>query len=260
MAKKWITGTVTELKPGETRVAIVPSTVKRLLRFGTDVVVQAGCGRLSGYSDADYAKAGATVVSSGEEVLKKVDVLLKVQFNCKKTGDDDVTQLRPGQIIVAFLNPLVDDKLTSALVKKNVTAFAVEKIPRTARAQAMDALSSQASIAGYKAVVWAFEKCPKVIPLMMTAAGKIAPAKVLVVGAGVAGLQAIATAKRLGAIVYAYDARSVVKEQVQSLGARFVEINVDESADGVCRHILDLSPRERLHQVGVLSGNFWLTK
>jgi NAD(P) transhydrogenase subunit alpha len=214
-------GVPTEIVPNETRVALIPDAVKRLART-VDVVVQAGAGSRSAYQDQAYADAGATVVQDAASVYSRADIILKVQ----KPQAGELDLLRPGTMLIAFLQPLVDTELVRELEARRVTALSMDAIPRITRAQSMDALSSMSTIGGYKAVLLAADFLPKLFPLLMTAAGTIAPAKVLVIGAGVAGLQAIATARRLGAVVEAYDTRPVVKEQVESLGAKFVEVDM----------------------------------
>lgn len=219
-------GIPTEVVPGERRVALVPETVGRLVKAKVAVVVQAGAGREAGFGDPEYQAAGATVVPDAAAVYGQADLIAKVQRPAAQDGRDEADLLRPGQALVAFLAPLVNPDLVRTLAAKKVTSFSMDAIPRITRAQKMDALSSQATVAGYQAVLMAATRLPKFFPMFMTAAGTITPAKVLVIGAGVAGLQAIATAKRLGAVVSAYDTRPAVKEQVQSLGARFVEIDL----------------------------------
>ncbi len=223
--------------PGERRVALVPDTVGRLVKTGLEVVVERGAGERSYYSDDSYAQAGARLVPGSSDVYREADVVAKVQ----RPVDDEIAQLRPGQVLIGFLQPATNADLVRALERKGVTAFAMEAIPRVTRAQSMDALSSQANIGGYKAVLIAAAALPKYLPMLTTAAGTIAPARVLVLGAGVAGLQAIATARRLGAIVEAFDTRPVVKEQVQSLGARFLQIDLGESAEAAGGYAKELS-------------------
>jgi NAD(P) transhydrogenase subunit alpha len=233
-------GVPREAVPGETRVSLIPDTVGRLVGSNVDVMVQAGAGEGSSISDDEYVAAGATVVPDAGSVYERADLIVKVQAPVREgAAGDEVASLRPSQLLVSFLAPLVNHDLVRALADQEVTALAVDAVPRITRAQSMDALSAMSTIAGYKAVLLAADHLPKFFPLLMTAAGTIAPAKVLVIGAGVAGLQAIATARRLGAVVEAYDARPVVKEQVESLGARFVEIDTGsrdaEAAGGYAR-------------------------
>jgi proton-translocating NAD(P)+ transhydrogenase subunit alpha len=220
--------TPTQRSPGETRVALTPAAVKKLVAKGVHVTVEAGAGVAAHHSDDEYRQAGADVATPGDpaELWAQADLLVTI-------APPEVAQaksLRQGAVLVGMLAPLKHADLIRTLAQRQVTAFSMEFVPRISRAQSMDVLSSQASVAGYMAVVRAAQQCPKMFPMMITAAGTIAPARVLVIGAGVAGLQAIATAKRLGAVVEAYDIRAAVKEQVQSLGARFVELPM-ESAD-----------------------------
>ena len=206
-------GVAKESGPGETRVAVVPDTARRLVGDGVEVLVERGAGEAATFADAAYEEAGARLVD-GEELYAEADVVCKV----RKPSADEVARLRDGQVLIALLQPLVDPELGRALAERGVTAFSLDSIPRVTRAQPMDALSSQSTVAGYKAAILAAEHLGKFFPMLTTAAGTIPPAKVLVLGAGVAGLQAIATARRLGAVVSAFDVRPVVKEQVESLG------------------------------------------
>jgi NAD(P) transhydrogenase subunit alpha len=217
-------GVPRETAPGERRVAMTPDTVKRLTANGVVVKVQSGAGLESGHDDGAYVAAGATVVLKAAEAFD-ANVVIKVQ----KPSPEELALLRDSATLIALLQPLSDHDLVRTLAERNITAFSMDAIPRTTRAQSMDVLSSQATVAGYKAVLMAADNLPRFFPMLTTAAGSIVPAKVLVVGAGVAGLQAIATARRLGAVVEAYDTRPVVKEQVESLGAKFVDIPVDTS-------------------------------
>jgi NAD(P) transhydrogenase subunit alpha len=214
-----------ESAPGERRVALVPDGVRRLVDQGADVVVGREAGLAAGFPDAGYEEAGAAVV---EDVYASADIICKVQ----KPSGAEVEALREGQTLVGLLQPLTSPELVRALADRRVTVFSIDSIPRITRAQTMDALSSQSTVAGYKAVLLAATHLGKFFPMLTTAAGTIAPARVLVLGAGVAGLQAIATARRLGAVVSGFDVRPVVKEQVESLGATFLELDV-EGAEGV---------------------------
>ena len=216
---------------GELRVAQVPNTVSRLVKQGFEVWVEAGAGLGAGYDDADYEAAGAHIMADPAILWTEADILLKVQPPGKQDGYAEIDWLQPGATLISFLNPLNDPTVSQQLAQREVTAFSMELIPRTTRAQTMDALSSQANIAGYKSVLLAAASLPRIFPMMTTAAGTIAPAKVLVLGAGVAGLQAIATARRLGAVVDAFDIRPTVKEQVQSVGGNFIEIALEESTE-----------------------------
>ncbi|MFT4037561.1 MAG: Re/Si-specific NAD(P)(+) transhydrogenase subunit alpha [Thermomicrobiales bacterium] len=217
-------GVPKETAPGEHRVSLIPDTVKRLTGNGVRVKVQRHAGAASGHNDDAYRAAGATIADDAREAFD-ADVVIKVQ----KPDDSEVAMLRSGATLIALLQPMTNLDLVRELAARNVTSFSMDAIPRTTRAQSMDVLSSQATVAGYKAVLMAADNLPKFFPMLTTAAGSIVPAKVLIVGAGVAGLQAIATARRLGAVVEAYDTRPVVKEQVESLGAKFVDIPVDTS-------------------------------
>lgn len=213
-----------ETEVGERRVALIPDTVARLVKQGLEIWIESGAGNEAFFFDADYEKAGAKIITDADYLWREADILLKVA----PPKDREVDLLKAGSVLIGFLNPLGNPILIERLAKRQVTAFGMEMIPRTTRAQSMDALSSQASIAGYKAVLLAAAACPKFFPMLTTAAGTIKPAKVLVVGAGVAGLQAIATARRLGAIVEAFDIRPAVKEEVQSLGAKYIEVKLEE--------------------------------
>ena len=224
-----VIGVLKERAPGERRVALIPDAVKRLTGDGAKIVVETGAGMGSSFSDEEYVAAGATIASSAADVVQQAQLIIKVQRPQQLDGVNEAEALKDGTAIIALLSPLTDTDLTSALAKKGITGFSMDAIPRTTRAQTMDVLSSQATVAGYKSVLLAATYLPKFFPMLTTAAGSITPAKVLIVGAGVAGLQAIATARRLGAVVEAYDTRPVVKEQVESLGAKFVDIDVDTS-------------------------------
>ncbi|RIK38197.1 MAG: Re/Si-specific NAD(P)(+) transhydrogenase subunit alpha [Chloroflexi bacterium] len=215
-------GVPREIVDNERRVALVPDTVKRLTADGVRILVEAGAGTSAGFVDSAFEVAGATIVPDARAVYGQADLILKVQ----KPEPSELALLRSGTTLISFLQPLVNTDLVRELARRGVTSFSMDAIPRTTRAQSMDALSSMSTIGGYKAVLLAADFLPKFFPLLMTAAGTIPPAKVLIVGAGVAGLQAIATARRLGAVVEAYDTRPVVKEQVESLGAKFVEVDM----------------------------------
>jgi NAD(P) transhydrogenase subunit alpha len=222
-----------EIVPGETRVATNPDTVKRLVKEGHTVTVEAGAGVGASIPDQALTEAGATVSSDVAALYGGADVVLKLhppRMN-DTSGKHEAEMVREGAILVSFLWPLENLDAVKILARRKVTAFAMDQMPRITRAQSMDALSSQANLAGYKAVIMAAEKLPKIFPLMMTPSGTIAPSKVVIMGAGVAGLQAIATAKRLGAVVEVSDVRPAVKEQVQSLGGRFIEVPTDEAME-----------------------------
>lgn len=224
-----IVGVPRESYPGERRVALTPAVVPNLAKAGLEVVVQAGAGELAGYPDALYVEKGAKVLPDRAAVFAAAEVILQVlAYGANdKNGQDDVGLYRRDQVLIGFLRPFGSQSIVQQIADAGVTSFAVELMPRITRAQSMDALSSMANIAGYKAVLVAADTVPRVFPMMTTAAGTITPARVLVVGVGVAGLQAIATARRLGAVVSAYDVRPAVKEQVQSLGAKFVELPLE---------------------------------
>ena len=224
-----IVGVPRESFPGEQRVALVPAVVPNLTKAGLEVVVETGAGTAAGYPDADYVAKGAKIVSARAEVFRAADIV--VQILCygsnDKTGKADVPLFRSGQVLVGFLRPLGSIETIREIAAKGVISFSVELMPRTTRAQSMDVLSSMATICGYKAVVLAADTSPRIFPMLTTAAGTITPGRVFVIGAGVAGLQAIATARRLGAVASGYDLRPAAKEQVQSLGGRFVELPIE---------------------------------
>jgi NAD(P) transhydrogenase subunit alpha len=224
-----LVGVPREIFPGERRVALTPAVVLNLKKAGLDVIIETGAGVEAGYPDAEYSTKGATIVHDRGEVFDKADVILQVLCYGSNdvTGKQDLPLLRKGQVLIGFLRPLGEAHTVQELAATGVSAFSVELMPRTTRAQSMDALSSMGTICGYKAVLLAADTLPRLFPMLTTAAGTITPARVLVMGAGVAGLQAIATARRLGAVVSAYDLRPAVKEQVQSLGGRFVELNIE---------------------------------
>jgi len=236
-----IVGVPRESFPGERRVALVPAVIPNLTKAGLQVVVEAGAGFAAGYPDADYAAKGAKVVASRAEVFGAADIVVQVLCygSNDKTGKEDVPLYRRGQVLIGFLRPLGSIETIQEIAAKGVISFSVELMPRTTRAQSMDVLSSMATICGYKAVVLAADTSPRIFPMLTTAAGTITPGRVLVIGAGVAGLQAIATARRLGAVASAYDLRPAAKEQVQSLGGRFVELPIEakdaEDARGYAR-------------------------
>jgi H+-translocating NAD(P) transhydrogenase subunit alpha len=213
---------------GEQRVALIPDLVSRLVKQGLEIWLEAGAGAKSFWSDEAYVAVGAQILTTTANLWSQADVVVKVGVPTTA----EVSQMRSGATLISFLNPLGNPELVAHLAQQGVTALAMELIPRSSRAQSLDALSSQASIAGYKAVLLAAAALPKYFPMLTTAAGTIAPAKVFIIGAGVAGLQAIATARRLGAIVEAFDVRPAVKEEVQSLGAKFVEVPLDEDTVG----------------------------
>ncbi|MGH3083250.1 MAG: Re/Si-specific NAD(P)(+) transhydrogenase subunit alpha [Gaiellaceae bacterium] len=226
-----------EIAPGERRVALVPEVVKKLVDSGFEILVETGAGAEASFTDRDYEEAGASIVSSRDQLLGQADAVVKVQ----KPTAEEIELLSDGSILIAFLEPLTDPEGIELLARRGVIAFALESVPRITRAQPMDALSSQATVSGYKAVLLAADRLPKFFPMLMTAAGTVRPANVLVLGAGVAGLQAIATARRLGAVVSGYDVRPVVREQVESLGATFLDLGVvgAETAGGYAAELTD---------------------
>ncbi|HKW31833.1 MAG TPA: Re/Si-specific NAD(P)(+) transhydrogenase subunit alpha [Candidatus Acidoferrum sp.] len=224
-----IVGVPRESFPGERRVALVPLVVPSLTKAGFEVFVEAGAGLAAGYPDAEYVSKGAKIVASRAEVFRGADIVVQVLCygSNDKTGKADVPLYRQGQALIGFLRPLGSIETIQEIASRGVTSFSVELMPRTTRAQSMDALSSMATVCGYKAVVLAADKLPRIFPMLTTAAGTITPARVFIIGAGVAGLQAISTARRLGAVASAYDLRPAAKEQVQSLGGRFVELPIE---------------------------------
>ena len=244
----------TEQWPNERRVALTPDSVKKLSRAGFSILVEDGCGNESGYSNDHYTEAGATITSDRESLLKTSDVILRV----RKPEIKEVAFLKPGTIHISYLDPYNEPELLNSMAERGVSAISMEMIPRTTRAQKMDALSSQANLAGYVMVMLAAQRIDRIVPMMMTPAGTLSPAKVFVIGAGVAGLQAIATAKRLGGRVEAFDTRPVVAEQVQSLGAKFVEIDLGETGQTEDGYAKELSSEQlALQQEGmkkIISG------
>jgi H+-translocating NAD(P) transhydrogenase subunit alpha len=232
-------GVPNQSEQGETRVAVVPEVVRRLDKLGVEVVVEPGAGEQAHHADADFEAAGAAIGDPwGADVVAVV----------RAPSADQIGKLSGDSVLIGFLNPLTDADTARALARQGVTAFAVEAIPRISRAQSMDALSSQASLGGYRAVLLAALELPRFFPMLTTAAGTIKPASVLVLGAGVAGLQAIATAKRLGAVVTAFDVRAVVKEQVESLGARFLELDLEADGEGAGGYAKELGEEQQQRQ------------
>ncbi len=217
-------GVVRELRAGETRVAITPDAVKKYAGLGLSILIESGAGVSAAVPDADYLAAGATIAPSAEQVLSTADVVLCVRTPLAEA----LTQLKPGAVLIGLINPYGDPEAIKALAASGASAFAMEFVPRITRAQSMDALSSQANLAGYRAVIEGAEAYGRAMPMMMTAAGTVAAAKVFIMGVGVAGLQAIATARRLGAVVTATDVRPATKEQVESLGAKFLAVEDEE--------------------------------
>ncbi len=226
-----IVGFCKETFPGENRVAMAPAAIGPAAKSGIEYVMEAGAGGHAGYPDAEYQAKGVRIVSDRSEVFRSSDVVIQVRCVGANpaAGRADLELMRRGQVIIGHCDPLTAGDACRAIAERGATLFAMELIPRTTRAQAMDVLSSQATIAGYKAVLLAAEHLPRIFPMLTTAAGTIKPARVLIIGAGVAGLQAIATARRLGAMVSAYDVRPAVKEQIESLGAKFIVLGVEAS-------------------------------
>jgi len=236
-----IVGVPREIFPGERRVALVPSVIANLVKVGAQVLVEAGAGIEAGYPDADYSAKGAKIAANRAQVFHDADVIVQVLCygSNDETGAEDLPLFRRSQALIGFLRPLGALKTVQEIAATGATSFSVELMPRTTRAQNMDALSSMGTICGYKAVLVAADTLPRIVPMLTTAAGTITPARFLIIGAGVAGLQAIATARRLGAVASAYDLRPAAKEQVQSLGGRFVELPIEakdaEDAGGYAR-------------------------
>lgn len=240
-----------ETDVGECRVALVPDIVSRLVKKGFEVIVQSGAGERAFFPDQAYQAAGATMIADPRQLWGEADILLKVTSPGEQDGEAEINWLKSGATLISFLNPLKYPENIEKIAQKGISAFSMELIPRTSRAQSMDALSSQANVAGYKAALIAAANLPRMFPMMTTAAGTIPPAKVLVLGAGVAGLQALATARRLGAVVEAFDIRAAVKEEVQSVGAKFIEIPIEEetATKGGYAKETSQSTQERINQV-----------
>jgi NAD(P) transhydrogenase subunit alpha len=236
-------GVPTETAAGERRVALVPEVVGKLVPAGFEVLVQRGAGEAASFPDAAYEEAGAHLVDDWGDA----EAVVKVQ----KPSEEEAARLRDGQVLIGFLQPLTDPEGIERLAQRGVIAFAMESIPRITRAQSMDALSSQATVSGYKATLLAAERLPKFFPMLMTAAGTVAPAKVLVLGAGVAGLQAVATARRLGAVVTGFDVRPVVREQIESLGANWLDLGVvgEETAGGYAAELTEEQQRQQQEEL-----------
>ncbi|MBK8991911.1 MAG: Re/Si-specific NAD(P)(+) transhydrogenase subunit alpha [Gammaproteobacteria bacterium] len=235
-----VIGIPRELQPGEQRAAMIPASIQKLVRAGAQVVIESGLGLGAGHSDEDYATAGAHVTHDRAALLAQSELVLRLH----KPPVAEIAQLKRGAIHISYLDPFNEPGLIDAFVSAGVTAISMEMIPRTTRSQKMDALSSQANLAGYVMVLLAAARLPRILPMMMTPAGTLKPANVFVIGAGVAGLQAIATAKRLGAKVVAFDTRSVVAEQVQSVGAKFLEIDLGETGQTKDGYAVQLTPEQ----------------
>ncbi len=242
-------GVPKETAPDERRVALVPEIVAKLTQAGFDVIVEPGAGEAASFTDDAFREAGATLGDPWDaELIAKV----------RKPTADEVDRLHEGQVLIGHLQPLTDAEGIERLTARGVTAFAMESIPRITRAQSMDALSSQATVSGYKAILTGADRLPKFMPMLMTAAGTVAPAKVLVIGAGVAGLQAIATARRLGAVVSGFDVRPAVKEQVESLGATFLDLGVvgEETEGGYARELTEDEQKRQQEALEARIGDF----
>ena len=233
-------GVLKETHPGENRVAVIPDTVKKLIKLGAELTVESALGQGAGFADETYAGAGATITSNRNDILAQSDILVRI----RKPESAEVGQIKQGCIHISYLDPFNEGELVDALAKQGVSAVSMEMIPRTTLSQKMDALSSQANLAGYVAVMMAANRLDRLLPMMMTPAGTIKPARVFVIGAGVAGLQAIATAKRLGARVTAFDTRPVVAEQVRSVGAKFLEIDLGETGETKDGYARELTPEQ----------------
>ncbi len=229
-----------EMHQGETRVPLVPETTGKLVKLGADVKVEAGCGATLGIDNTEYSKVGASIVSDREKLLQNADIILRL----RKPPIEEVALMKKGAIHISYLDPFNESELIEQLAQAQVQAFSLEMIPRTTIAQKMDVLSSQANLGGYVSVIIAAEHLNKILPMMTTPAGTIKPARVFIIGVGVAGLQAIATARRLGARVEAFDTRPVVEEQVKSLGAKFVQVDLGETGQTKDGYALQLTPEQ----------------
>ncbi len=246
-------GIAKEVVDGERRVALTPDAVRRLVNEGHDLLLEAGAGKGSHFLDAAYKEAGAQIVKSADALWGESDILVKVRPPAKREGSHESDLLHEGELLVAFLEPLGNPKGILRLADNGVTAFALEMIPRIGRAQSMDALSSQASVAGYQATLMAAAASAKFFPMLTTAAGTMRPSKVLVIGAGVAGLQAIATARRLGGVVEAFDIRPAVKEEVESLGAKFLQVELEEETEAEGGYAAEVSERAQQAEQAMLA-------
>jgi proton-translocating NAD(P)+ transhydrogenase subunit alpha len=242
-----------ETEADEGRVAATPETVKKFIGLGADVVVEAGAGQKSGVTDADYEAAGAKIAAGAEATLKDADLVLKV----RRPGEAEIDKLKSGALVIAIMDPYGNDAALQAMAKAGVAAFAMELMPRITRAQVMDVLSSQANLAGYRAVVDAAAEYGRALPMMMTAAGTVPAARIFVMGAGVAGLQAVATARRLGAIVTATDVRPAAKEQVASLGAKFIAVEDEEfkAAETAAGYAKEMSDGYKAQQAALVASH-----
>jgi NAD(P) transhydrogenase subunit alpha len=236
VTRRWLplnVAVLSETVEGEKRVALVPEVAKQLIDRGFKVTVESGAGKQAGFPDSQFTEAGATVVPTAKQAIEVSDVVLRVTGPTDKEVQPDFAEMKSGQVLISFINPGANPRSTAQMAKQGITSFAMELIPRITRAQSMDALSSMSTIAGYKGALLAANHSGKFFPMFMTAAGTMTASKVLIIGAGVAGLQAIATCRRLGAIVEAFDVRPAVKEQVESLGAKFVAMHLvtDDAED-----------------------------
>lgn len=244
-----------ERREHERRVAASPDTVKKLIALGFDVVVEKDAGLMSSIPDHEYSAAGAKIAADAAETYANADVIFKVQrpLHAAEGGVDEMVLIKPGAILIGILSPFTDGAMIDAYAKGNITAFAMELMPRITRAQSMDVLSSQSNLAGYTSVIDAASEFSRAFPMMMTAAGTVAPAKVMIMGCGVAGLQAIATAKRLGAVVSATDVRAVAKEQVESLGGKFVMVESDEGGETEGGYAKEMSDDYKVKQAALIA-------
>jgi NAD(P) transhydrogenase subunit alpha len=229
-----------EVAPSERRVALIPDSIKKLCHLGAQVAVESGAGLGAGFRDIDYSNAGATIVPNREQLLGNADIIVRIH----KPSSEDINTYKEGAISISWLDPFNEKDLIQVMQDRNISAISMEMVPRTTRSQKMDALSSQANLAGYVMVSKAMDKLDRILPMMMTPAGTLKPARVFIIGAGVAGLQAIATAKRLGAKVTAFDTRAVVAEQVRSLGAKFLKIDLGETGQTNDGYAVQLSPEQ----------------
>lgn len=244
-----------ERRAHERRVAATPDTVKKLILLGLDVVVEKNAGLMSSIPDSEYTAAGATIAVDAAETYKDADIIFKVQrpLHAAEGDIDEISLIKAGTILIAILSPFTDGASVDAYAKGNITSFAMEFMPRITRAQSMDVLSSQSNLAGYQAVIDAAAEFSRAFPMMMTAAGTVAPAKVMIMGCGVAGLQAIATAKRLGAVVSATDVRAAAKEQVESLGGKFVMVESDETGETEAGYAREMSDDYKAKQAALIA-------
>ncbi len=244
---------VAKERAGERRVALVPDVVSKLVKKGMTIRIESRAGEGASFPDKSFENAGAEISKNVESLFGEADILLKIGLPQEREGKHEIDMLREGAILIGFLNPFGDPVLVRRLAARKITSFSMELIPRISRAQGMDALTSQSNIAGYKAVLIAASTLGKFFPMMTTAAGTVAPARVLVLGAGVAGLQAIATARRLGAVVEAFDIRPAVKEEVQSLGAKFLEVELKEETVGAGGYAKEVSEEAKRHEQEMLA-------